>query len=320
MIPTLLISAAIGFAILLLGWTSRRFTAKSSRPTWRRVGLGASIILALAGLPFVGLSAYLTFFLAIGQPGPDDRMLATGVRYRREVLVEPRRVVVHVLEVDLARGVQIVASDPFDSLKNEADTATRAIDALNADAVINANFFYPFVESDPLNYAPHAGDLVQSLGLAIGQGRRYGQVEGDWVCFWSEPGGRVGFGEPPSEADAAVSGIGWLVKNGENVIKDPEKPYPRTVVGLDSGRKRLWLVVVDGKQPRYSEGLTLKETADLLIRLGATDAIQLDGGGSSILAARDDRGRPVLLSRPCHTKIPGRQRPVANFLGLVFAR
>nr|WP_324250422.1 phosphodiester glycosidase family protein [Xanthomonas vesicatoria] len=43
--------------------------------------------------------------------------------------------------------------------------------------------------------------------------------------------------------------------------------------------------------------------------------INLDGGGSSTLAARVD-GRVRTLNRPIHTGIPGRERPVANQLGV----
>ena len=62
------------------------------------------------------------------------------------------------------------------------------------------------------------------------------------------------------------------------------------------------------------------EIADYLVGLGAHEAIALDGGGSSTFAARDEAGAAVLLSRPCHTKVPGRQRPVANFLGIASRR
>ena len=65
--------------------------------------------------------------------------------------------------------------------------------------------------------------------------------------------------------------------------------------------------------------LTLAELGRFLLDLGVWDAIQLDGGGSSTLALRSAEGSPSLLNRPCHTQIPGRQRPVANFLGLMFS-
>ncbi|MBK5307138.1 MAG: phosphodiester glycosidase family protein [Frankiaceae bacterium] len=57
---------------------------------------------------------------------------------------------------------------------------------------------------------------------------------------------------------------------------------PRTAVGVtDDGR--LLLVVVDGRQPGYSVGMTLQELADLMTSLGAVNAINLDGGGSSAM-------------------------------------
>ncbi|MEX2292065.1 MAG: phosphodiester glycosidase family protein [Mycobacteriales bacterium] len=58
--------------------------------------------------------------------------------------------------------------------------------------------------------------------------------------------------------------------------------HPRTAVGVtDAGQ--LLLVVVDGRQGSYSAGMTLRELADFMLSLGARDAINLDGGGSSEL-------------------------------------
>jgi hypothetical protein len=320
MILTLEAFAAIGLILGLLAWGTRKLSVKAGGLLVRRVGLASAILFGIVGLSCFGFAVYLASFLALGQPTPEDRMLGEGVRYQREVFDQPRRMVVHILQVDLSRGHRIVASPPSVGLQNEATIATKAIDDLKADVLINANFFNPFRDSTLFDYFPHEGDLVTSLGATIGQGKRYGQSFGTWVTFWSSPSGAVGFGDPPADADAAVSGIGWLVQNGQNVVNDQEGPYPRTALALDAARKQLWLVIVDGKQPRYSLGMTLRELSETLLRLGASDAIQLDGGGSSILSARDNAGRAVLLSRPCHTKIPGRQRPVANFLGVVFPR
>lgn len=54
---------------------------------------------------------------------------------------------------------------------------------------------------------------------------------------------------------------------------------PRTALGYNADK--LFLVVADGRQPKYSTGLTLYELASILLGLGATDAINLDGGSSS---------------------------------------
>ena len=45
----------------------------------------------------------------------------------------------------------------------------------------------------------------------------------------------------------------------------------------------LVFVVVDGRSPGYSEGVTLPELAQIMADLGATTAYNLDGGGSSTM-------------------------------------
>jgi hypothetical protein len=57
---------------------------------------------------------------------------------------------------------------------------------------------------------------------------------------------------------------------------------PRTAVGLTASGQLL-LVVVDGRQGGYSAGMTLRELAQLMADLGAKEAVNLDGGGSSTM-------------------------------------
>jgi len=57
---------------------------------------------------------------------------------------------------------------------------------------------------------------------------------------------------------------------------------PRTAVGVIDDN-HLVFVVVDGRSPGYSEGVTLTELAEILQQLGATTAYNLDGGGSSTM-------------------------------------
>ncbi|TMR01089.1 sporulation domain-containing protein [Actinomadura soli] len=61
---------------------------------------------------------------------------------------------------------------------------------------------------------------------------------------------------------------------------------PRSMIGMDR-RGRLMLVVVDGRQDGYSEGLGIAQAAELMKLLGAREAMNLDGGGSSVLVTRD---------------------------------
>lgn len=61
---------------------------------------------------------------------------------------------------------------------------------------------------------------------------------------------------------------------------------PRTALGYNE--EKLFLVVADGRQPKYSTGLTLYELSSILIELGATEAINLDGGSSSTFVVNNE--------------------------------
>ena len=80
--------------------------------------------------------------------------------------------------------------------------------------------------------------------------------------------------------------------------------HGRTAVG-STADGRLLLVVVDGRSPAYSRGMTLRELAELMLRLGAHDAINLDGGGSSEMVVNG-----LVATRPSD----GRERGIANAL------
>ena len=77
-------------------------------------------------------------------------------------------------------------------------------------------------------------------------------------------------------------------------------------------------MTVDGRQPGYSEGASTAETAEWMRKLGAYNALNLDGGGSTALVIEGPDGSPMTLNRPCGLP-PGTQRRVANHLG-VFAQ
>jgi hypothetical protein len=85
--------------------------------------------------------------------------------------------------------------------------------------------------------------------------------------------------------------------------------YPRAALGLSD--HHLVAVACDGRRSRVDEGLTLPELADVLLRLGARDAINLDGGGSTTLVHRRH-----LLNRPYSTQDQAapESRPIVSAL------
>ena len=85
--------------------------------------------------------------------------------------------------------------------------------------------------------------------------------------------------------------------------------HPRSAIGVDADGA-VWLVVVDGRQPD-SRGVDLGELADILAALGARDAVNLDGGGSSALVVRAGENW-VRLNRPTGGDV---EREVSTALG-----
>ncbi|OPX43803.1 hypothetical protein CLHUN_22830 [Ruminiclostridium hungatei] len=101
-----------------------------------------------------------------------------------------------------------------------------------------------------------------------------------------------------------------LVKGGKAVVPENDRwagtllnRDPRTAVGIMADG-RLLLIVADGRQPGYSTGLTGKELAEYMIKLGVEEAAMLDGGASSQMLVEG-----TLKNRPSDR---GMERPVAS--------
>ncbi|TCO46039.1 calcineurin-like phosphoesterase family protein [Kribbella antiqua] len=126
----------------------------------------------------------------------------------------------------------------------------------------------------------------------------------------------VQYGVRPDAADVAVgvSGNYQLAKDGVVPADVPDADLaPRTAVGFDADGSRMILLTVDGRATG-SRGLSLKEMGQLMIRLGADDALNLDGGGSSTMLARSPgEASPQVVNDPSD----GGERVIPNGLGLL---
>lgn len=114
------------------------------------------------------------------------------------------------------------------------------------------------------------------------------------------------------KAKFAVGGGPRLLKDGAITIEAKAEKFksdvvsgraPRTAVGITADKKIL-MVCVDGRQ-KNSAGMTLKELARYMKRLGAVDAMNLDGGGSTTF---------FLMGKVLNSPSDGRERPVSQAL------
>ena len=91
---------------------------------------------------------------------------------------------------------------------------------------------------------------------------------------------------------------------------------PRTVYGLSAHRRYMYVLAVDGRQPGWSMGVNNQESAQIIISAGASDAINMDGGGSTTMLYWDAaQCKPVMVNR--HTAVGNYMRAVATSLGIV---
>ncbi|MFZ5351426.1 MAG: phosphodiester glycosidase family protein [Bacillota bacterium] len=110
----------------------------------------------------------------------------------------------------------------------------------------------------------------------------------------------------------AVGGGQIIIKNGSITTND-SSVHPRTAIGIKADGSVVMLAV-DGRQPEHSHGLSLVDTAAYLLQLGCTDAINMDGGGSTTIAARmPGHNEASIMNRPSD----GRVRANPNALLLV---
>lgn len=277
-------------------------------------------------LIYLGLFFFLLILIGLylsGRPLPIEvkKELYDGIVYRRKVHFEPRLWIAHIITIDLhTEGIHFLITPPDFTDKDDehplrARTTSRFLEKYNLQIAVNGSEFTPWHSNSFLDYYPHMGDPVTPTGFAASRGKRY--ADGNRPTLYITKDNVAQFGKPRGKIYNAISGSHMLIVEGEPIEGlDSEIPAPRTAYGVDFGPDRLVIVVVDGRQPFYSEGATLTQLADLMIDYGVYSAINMDGGGSSTLVIEDERGNAKVLNSPIDSYIPGRERPVANHLGV----
>jgi hypothetical protein len=223
----------------------------------------------------------------------------TGVRRLRRTTTTPN--VINVLVVDLS-SANIRLDATTEALKGRRTSLYAS--AVSAQAAINANFF---------NYTGYV-----PIGMAAGNGTQW-HADDSWSGNLAVGGNRaeIYVESPVTPFDSswmrgAVSGRPNVVKNGvvPTGMTDPShctSRNPRTAVGLSQDKKTLYLYVVDGRSTA-SAGMTCTELGNALKGLGAYNALNLDGGGSTTMW--------ISGSGVVNTPSDGSERVVSTHLGL----
>lgn len=104
--------------------------------------------------------------------------------------------------------------------------------------------------------------------------------------------------------DYATSFPHYLICRGASAVDcghGEGKREPRSAFGVGADGSFV-LLAIDGRQPEYSTGASNWETAQVLLALGVTTGVNLDGGGSTHLAVCGPDGRITTVNRPCEER------------------
>jgi hypothetical protein len=284
-------------------------------------------VLAFVAFAFlVGVACDLGRFnptnIANSQPESTERRLADGVVYKRIVRQDPRPLVIHVVTIDLKTGglkTLVTPGDPDNSKPLAAQTTSEFLQEYGVQLAINGDAFHPWRDLGPLGYFPHEGDRVTPWGFAASRGTVYSQDTDEQPTLYLYQNNKASMNVLNGKVFNAISGFKLLVWNGDiEPGLDNSDRDPRTAVGINRGGNKLIIVIVDGRQSGYSEGVTYAELAQLLVEQKVYSGMNLDGGGSTTLVIEGEDGEPEVLNSPIHNGVVGRERPVGNHLGFFF--
>lgn len=215
------------------------------------------------------------------------------------------------------KGIYITAINGVSDFVNSVVINQNAM--VNTSQIENkANLYKIVVENDVVTeiVEPKVAARVPENGYVV----TVNETIQDKIIPFFQPGTPVelsvknNFGERAFQT--ILSGGGTILNEGQVVqtgmIVQPNSRHPRTAIGVTKDGNYLISMVVDGRG--ISIGATHRELANYLLEYNVYNAIHMDGGGSSTIAAREGTTNTVqLLNLPSD----GSQRKVVNGLGFV---
>jgi exopolysaccharide biosynthesis protein len=234
----------------------------------------------------------------------------------------PRQHAVNALRIDLQNPTISFFTTPQSGTNETTTQTTRSfLEQHNLAVAVNANFWDVIVN-------PYVQEQVNLQGLAVSNGTVVSPAQsGFGSSILTLTSGNVA-AISTSTAGMSTAGIQNAVAGNQFVVVDGVNPLtpgagtaaPRTAAGISQDGRYLILLTIDGRNPGHSDGAIEFETGEWMLRFGAYDAINLDGGGSTTMVRDDGAGNGVVMNVPAGGfPIPvGLERLVGNNLG-VFA-
>ena len=292
-------------------------SSRNRRRRQRWLWVGAALLVIWWWIPSVPTPRFLESW-----PAPESGFTAweplyQGIDYARANFTAPRPMKAHAIRVDLQnQGISffVKPSNGDRKLDTNSQFPSDFLRRNHLQIAVSSSAFYPFVK--------WPGMPVDIMGLSVSDGDRYSPAVDnlDSLVITAQREARI----VPARGDThdafnAAGGNLTILRNGV----DRAEPLPAeaaSAAGVSGDGRYLFWLIVDGRQPGWSEGATPGDSARMLRQLGAADGINFDGG-SVVTLVREGRwfGASV-LNRPCHPLLTGFERPIGGLMGIRAAR
>lgn len=277
--------------------------------TWFLVFFLIFLVIFILAPPFLPARLALEQILGLGSPstktitwennGSSIKILnLAGENYRGKVML---------VKIKDIKKIQVgLAQNGLGNVETTSSMAKR----YGAIAAVNGGGFYNKTRNKALaNYPVYVtirnGHLISSINKSSNSTLA--------ICITSSGKFLVdGTSSPQKLLElGAFQGVSFgplLIENGQKVPVPKTRPDPRTAIGIKKDGTFIF-VVIDGRQKGWSQGAAYEELQEIFLDLGAWQAVNLDGGGSSTMVFAGK-----VLNRP--SDFTG-ERPIATSL-LIF--
>jgi Phosphodiester glycosidase len=245
--------------------------------------------------------------------------------------------VAHCLKVDLSDpDIQFLPTPRMDnyvvnSRETPSESVTTFIKRYGVQVATDANFY----SANPGGADPSTEGVPCNLyGLFISGGQVVSPADSTrtaTLLFTTNKEPSFAFNNQPPGTNvagifSAVTGYYPILSNGVNLGSWAVANYPdfqvhtanpRTIFGVSQDKRYFYMIIIDGRQSGYSDGSTDPESAIWATAFGAWDAINMDGGGSTVMYMADCGGDPIGLGHSSYLATGrGHERYVGSHFGV----
>ena len=242
-----------------------------------------------------------TPYQPVTREGIHWRSLSPGIE-AADIHNPQRPLIVHIVKIDLLNPAVSVITSEAALFKNNRG---RLRGETTRDFALRHNTIVAF------NAAPFkTGSLLFSMyrtivGIHITDFRRMSMPHERYgaLLFYADKTARIIDAQTEDllleNVRHAVGGFWTILRNGTVLPQKLHRRDSRTAVGIADNGRTLFVVAVEGENKRKSHGLSFEETARLMQKLGADDALQLDGGSSSSLILQENGKQHIAAPMSC---------------------